>query len=65
MIFVDYTMTNTKNFSFAIIVAYVPTTQFSMDSNLLYIGHSNPKNPNRKIRDANLKKIGYPNLLPG
>ena len=42
-----------------------PTTQFGIDSNLLYIEHSNLKNLNRKIKDTNPKKIGYPNFLPG
>ncbi len=35
MIFVDYTMTNTKNFSFAIIVSYVPKVEFGATENLL------------------------------
>jgi len=41
------------------------TTQLGMDSNLFCIGLSSLKNLNREIGDANLKKIGYPNLLAG
>jgi hypothetical protein len=57
-------MTNKKKFSIMKIGDFL-TTQLGMDSNLFYIGLSSLKNLNREIGDANLKKIGYPNLLAG